>query len=122
MAVNQLVLNVVARVAHVYGFEIVDLVRKGRTKKLAEARCVAMYVARKTTGCSFPEIGSALGWRDHTTVMSGCKRVEKLLADEAERGCSMLLHTVKSLCGMPLRAASVVDDRQCSQMTEARFG
>jgi chromosomal replication initiator protein len=52
-----------------------------RSKFIAWARQVAMYLLREETDASLPAIGDSLGDRDHTTVMYGCKKV----ADMVER-------------------------------------
>jgi chromosomal replication initiator protein len=39
-----------------------------------------MFLSRSYTNASFPELGAFFGGRDHTTVMSAVKSVEKLLA------------------------------------------
>lgn len=59
-----------------------ELRGKDRHKSIAYARHVAMFVARRVTGESFPEIGRAFG-RDHTTVMAGVARVRGLVARDA---------------------------------------
>lgn len=55
-----------------------ELLSKDRHKSVAFARQVAMYLCRLRLKCSFPELGRAFGNRDHTTVMSACRRVESL--------------------------------------------
>lgn len=40
-----------------------------------------MYLARITLGFSYPEVGKAFG-RDHTTVMSACKKVTEQRAKD----------------------------------------
>jgi chromosomal replication initiator protein len=55
-----------------------ELISKDRHKSVAFARQVAMYLCRQRLKCSFPELGRAFGNRDHTTVMSACRRVESL--------------------------------------------
>ena len=52
-----------------------------RSKDIAWARQVAMYLIREETDASLPSIGKALSNRAHTTIMYGCKKV----ADEIER-------------------------------------
>ena len=37
-----------------------------------------MYLARQHTGMSFPEIGRAVGHKNHSTVIAACQRVETL--------------------------------------------
>lgn len=57
-----------------------DLVGARRTKELVYPRQLAMYLLRHQLQLSFPRIGSALGGKDHTTVMHGCTKIEKDLA------------------------------------------
>jgi chromosomal replication initiator protein len=37
-----------------------------------------MYIMRRELGMSFPQIASSLGGRDHTTVMHGVRKINKL--------------------------------------------
>lgn len=55
-----------------------------RSKPLVRQRQIAMYIARKYTGESYPELARRFGARDHTTVMSACKRAEDLLATDVQ--------------------------------------
>jgi chromosomal replication initiator protein len=66
-------------VAEFYNVSISDLKSQRRTKTLAHPRQVAMYLCKKLTRSSFPEIGSRFGGKDHTTVMHACKKIESLL-------------------------------------------
>jgi len=50
-----------------------------RDASLVRARQVAMYVLKKDLGLTFVEIGNMLGGRDHTTVMHGVEKVEKMV-------------------------------------------
>jgi chromosomal replication initiator protein len=43
------------------------------------ARQVAMYVSRKMTGASFPDIGKKMGGRDHSTVIHACNKIKNIL-------------------------------------------
>jgi chromosomal replication initiator protein len=38
-----------------------------------------MYLMREERVISLPQIGEALGGRDHTTVMYGCEKIADLL-------------------------------------------
>ncbi len=60
-----------------FGLQPGELAARRRTKKVAEARQVAMYIMRKHLGASFPTIGSQIGGRDHSTVIHACNAVEK---------------------------------------------
>lgn len=59
-----------------------DLLSKRRTQKIARARQIAMYLAREVTGASLPQIGEALGGRNHTTVLYGCKKIATAIQDD----------------------------------------
>jgi chromosomal replication initiator protein len=57
-----------------------DLISKNRSRPLTTARHVAMYLLRECTGLSLIRIGE---WfeRDHSTVIHGIKKVEKLMRE-----------------------------------------
>ena len=63
-------------VARFYKIAVEDLRIDRRTKHLAHARQVAMYLCRKLTKNSFPEIASRFN-KDHSTVISAVRKVEK---------------------------------------------
>ena len=55
-----------------------------RLKHMVRVRHIAMYVTRKVTKRSFPEIGRRFGYKDHTTIMHAVKKMEReRLTDEA---------------------------------------
>jgi chromosomal replication initiator protein len=54
-----------------------------RTKEVAMARQVAMYLSRELTRHSLPDIGRYFGGRDHTTVLHGCEKIKELLESDA---------------------------------------
>jgi chromosomal replication initiator protein len=67
--------QIIAAVAGFYRIEEDVLIQRGRSKEVAFARQMAMYLAREETGASLPQIGEALGGRDHTTVMYGWEKI-----------------------------------------------
>jgi chromosomal replication initiator protein len=69
--------QVVGTVATYFGLEPKQLQGKTRSRDIVVPRQVAMYIMREDTGQSLAEIGSALGGRDHTTVMHGCAKMER---------------------------------------------
>lgn len=54
-----------------------DLLSKRRTKDVVRARQIAMYLAREETSASLPQIGAALGGRNHSTVLYGYRKIAK---------------------------------------------
>ncbi len=70
------------RVADYYHLKLADLLSARRAREVARPRQVAMYLAKRLTPRSLPEIGRRFGNRDHTTVMHAVKRIDELrLAD-----------------------------------------
>lgn len=67
--------QIISAVAKFYSLSDDILVGRGRTKDVAAARHMAMYLAREETDASLPQIGEALGGRDHTTVMHGWEKI-----------------------------------------------
>ena len=65
-------------VAEYYAIRQFDMVSQRRTQAVVRPRQVAMYLARRLTPKSLPEIGRHMGGRDHTTVLHGCRRIEEL--------------------------------------------
>lgn len=72
---------IVDAVAKAYGQSVEDIKGSSRTKDLTMARHVGMYLVRLLTELSYPEIGRYFG-RDHTTCMSGEKRVSDLMQQQ----------------------------------------
>lgn len=66
-------------VAEFYNITVEDLIKQSRRKEYVKPRQIAMYVSRKELGSSFPTIGEFYGGRDHTTVMHGVEKIEKLM-------------------------------------------
>src|SRR3546814_12581730 len=61
------------RVAEHYRLKPADMVSARRAREVARPRQVAMYLAKRLTPRSLPEIGRRFGGRDHTTVMQDRK-------------------------------------------------
>ena len=67
-------------VATHFNIKVSDMVSKRRTKNLSFPRHIAMYLCRKHTTCSYPEIGSHFGNRDHSSVIHAANVVSNKLA------------------------------------------
>ena len=70
-------------VADYYGISVQEIKSKKQSKKIAFPRHVAIYIARKLTEMSFTEIGSEFGGKDHSTIMSSCKKIEDQIKIDA---------------------------------------
>jgi chromosomal replication initiator protein len=69
--------NILLAVCNYFGLENKDLMSGRRQRTISLARSVAMFLVRKTAKLSFPEIGSRMGKRNHSTVISACRRIER---------------------------------------------
>ncbi|HET9137826.1 chromosomal replication initiator protein DnaA [Actinophytocola sp.] len=73
--------TIMAVTAEYFGVTIDDLCGPGKTKALAQARQISMYLCRELTDLSLPKIGQTFGGRDHTTVMHADKKIRKEMAE-----------------------------------------
>ena len=64
-------------VAEYYGLKPEDLTGSSRRREVATPRHIAMFLTRELVDMSLPQIGFAFGGRDHTTVLHGCKTIDK---------------------------------------------
>ncbi len=71
-------------VAEFFNIAFADLKTVRRNKNIVLPRQVAMYLSRKLTKNSLPEIGKVFGGKDHTTVLHSCKKIEQLLEKDQE--------------------------------------
>ncbi|MDW8227075.1 MAG: chromosomal replication initiator protein DnaA [Anaerolineales bacterium] len=69
---------VVDVVARMFNVPVERLLSSDRSREVALPRQIAMYLMRETN-ISLPQIGQALGGRDHTTVMYACEKVADLI-------------------------------------------
>ncbi|GGI75812.1 chromosomal replication initiator protein DnaA [Polymorphobacter multimanifer] len=81
------------KVAEHYKLKMADLLSARRAREVARPRQVAMYLAKKLTPRSLPEIGRRFGGRDHTTVMHAVKRIEELRAVDRELDGDVMMLT-----------------------------
>ena len=67
-----------ATTAH-FGITVRKLLSSSRKQPLIRRRQIAMYVAHKLTGRSYPFIAAMMGGRDHTTILHAVKSVQALI-------------------------------------------
>jgi chromosomal replication initiator protein len=82
--------QIISVVADFYKLDDEVLIGRGRTKEVAAARQMAMYLAREETDASLPQIGEALGGRDHTTVMHGWEKIASQIEQQDKLRREML--------------------------------
>jgi chromosomal replication initiator protein len=75
--------TIMAVTAEYFETSIEELRGPGKTRALAQARQIAMYLCRELTDLSLPKIGEAFG-RDHTTVMYAERKIRDGMAERRE--------------------------------------
>jgi len=73
--------DIVNNICAYYKIKPTQIKSAKRDAFLVRARQVAMYVLKRDLGLTFVEIGNILGGRDHTTVMHGITKIEKMVND-----------------------------------------
>ena len=74
--------KIVDTVARYYGVPVEQLRGKARDKQVVLPRQIAMYLMREETEAPLLRIGEALGGRDHSTVLHGCEKIEREMAED----------------------------------------
>ena len=67
-----------------YSISLSEMLSPRRSRPLARPRQIAMYLAKKLTSRSLPEIGRKFANRDHTTVIHAVKTVDKISQNNEE--------------------------------------
>jgi hypothetical protein len=101
-------------VARHYGVTLVDLLSARRTKQVAFARQVAVYLVRQHTLLSLPAIGRLFGNRDHTTILHAARKIRVLRERDPE-----LSETLDALAALIAPAPTMVE--ACNASDDGRF-
>lgn len=66
-------------VGSVFGSDAEAILSRSRSRAVALARQVVMYILRTEENYSYPQIGEFIGGRDHSTIMHGIEKISGLL-------------------------------------------
>ena len=91
--------QIMRTVASHFDITVSDMKGPRRTRAISEPRQIAMYLARKHTNHSYPELGRRFGGKDHTTVLAACKKLEDLV----EMGDNDFARSIADLESMLIR-------------------
>ena len=85
-------------VAQYYQLKVEDLKSKNNSKPIVRPRQVAMYLCKKLTDSSLPEIGKSFGGKHHSTVIHSINRVEDSLKHDPilQNEINTLIETIKT--------------------------
>lgn len=78
-------------VAAFFHIPVAEMVSERRAREVARPRQVAMYLAKKLTPKSLPNIGRHFGNRDHTTVIHAVRQVERLIGEDRDFATSVAI-------------------------------
>jgi|UniRef100_A0A7C3UQ40 chromosomal replication initiator protein len=76
--------DIIQEIINEFSISKKELFSNVRTKRVALARQVAMYLFRRILCLSLKEIGSIFGGKDHTTVIHACEKIEKMAKESPE--------------------------------------
>jgi len=71
-------------VCNYYNIKLSDLKSNKKQKGVVLPRQISMYLARKLTKMSFPEIGAVFGGKDHSTIIHAFNKIERQLEHDQQ--------------------------------------
>ena len=74
--------EILKTVAGKLNIKLSDIKSQKKNKNLVLSRQIAMYLSRKMTASSFPDIGEKIGGRDHSTVIYANNKMKKALEED----------------------------------------
>ena len=85
-------------VANHYDLALEEIKSKNNSRNIALPRQVAMYLCKRLTKHSLPQIGRAFGGKHHTTVMHSVEKIEQLIKKDREFH-KIISEFIDNLCG-----------------------
>ena len=76
--------TIMAVTAEYFNVSMDELCGQSKTRAIASARQIAMYLCRELTDLTLPKIGTTFGNRDHTTVMHAAKKIRNEIAERRQ--------------------------------------
>lgn len=76
--------GICSAVAKHYHLSVNELLSNRRTADVVRPRHVAAYLSKVLTRKSLPEIGRAMGNRDHTTILHGVRKITKEREEDSQ--------------------------------------
>ena len=83
-------------VADFYKVSLEDLKARSNMRQVLVPRQVAMYICKRLTNKSYPEIARQFGGKHHTTVMHSVEKIDQLIASDREMQ-SMVKKLIESI-------------------------
>lgn len=70
-------------VANYFNVKLADLKGPKRHRAISHPRAIAMFLSRQLTTMSYPEIGHRFGGKDHSTVITAVRKIDRLIKEDA---------------------------------------
>lgn len=86
---------IIETTAEHFNIPVTALTGTGKTRAVAHARQLAMYLCRELTDLSLPKIGDQFGGKDHTTVMYAERKIRKEMTEKRDTYDEIQLLTQK---------------------------
>jgi chromosomal replication initiator protein len=87
--------HIIKAVANYYGLKTNDLRSPRRHKSIAGPRAIAMFLARKHTKESYPDLGRSFGGKHHTTVISAVDKIRRRV--DSDPALRSEIHAIESI-------------------------
>ena len=85
--------EIIKTIAAKLNVKISDIKSQKKNKNIVFARQIAMYLARRLTALSFPDIGDKVGGRDHSTVIYANNKMKN--ACEADKNIKKIIQDIE---------------------------
>lgn len=72
-----------------FNIKLLDIKSKKRNRSVTTPRQIAMYLCRKLTNSSLPEIGKQFGGKDHTTVLHSFNKINEMIKSDQKFAASV---------------------------------
>jgi chromosomal replication initiator protein len=76
--------KIIRAVSAHYDMSVEEILSKSNARAIAMPRQVAMYLCKRLTQHSFPEIGKAFGGKHHTTVMHSVEKIDAMTREDRD--------------------------------------
>jgi len=95
---NVTVEDVLRAVCGYYNLKLAEIKSPRRHRTVAFPRQIAMYLCRYKLGLTYPAIGDRFGGKDHSTVISACRKILDLV--ERDAGVRSALEEIEKRAGL----------------------
>lgn len=76
--------RIAAVTASRFSMTLTQMRSRSRSKTVTLSRNLAAHLARELTDATYAELGAWFSGRDHTTILHGCREIERQLADDPQ--------------------------------------